>query len=187
VKKDIHREFQTPPEVCAYMASLVPAYCEWVLEPTPGDGNLVDALVDKGFNVVAPSDYFMFDRQKCFDAIAMNPPFSASSAILDNAPLNFKDAGMRFGYQLLNECMQRSDHVVALMPWFTLTDSDRRMNHIKKYGLVSLTALPRKTFEYARIQTVVMKLQRGYKGETEFKVFKYAKDILKENQHTLNL
>lgn len=69
------------------------------------------------------------------------------------------------------ECMNMSDNVIALMPWFTLSDSDVRLRALKKYGMKSLTALPRKTFEYVRIQTVVIELQKGYKGETAFKVF----------------
>lgn len=78
---------------------------------------------------------------------------------------------MRLGYIILMECMNMSDNVIALMPWFTLSDSDVRLRALKKYGMKSLTALPRKTFEYVRIQTVVIELQKGYKGETAFKVF----------------
>jgi hypothetical protein len=78
---------------------------------------------------------------------------------------------MRLGYHILTECMNMSDNVIALMPWFTLSDSDVRLRSLKKYGLKSITALPRKTFEYVRIQTVIIELERGYEKETLFKVF----------------
>jgi hypothetical protein len=60
-----------------------------------------------------------------------------------------------------------------LMPWFTISDSDVRLRHIKSYGLKSITALPRKTFEYARIQTCVFELEKGFKGESLFKTFQF--------------
>jgi type I restriction-modification system DNA methylase subunit len=41
-------EFQTPPKVCKYMASLIPAGTKKVLEPTPGIGNLVSSIRDAG-------------------------------------------------------------------------------------------------------------------------------------------
>lgn len=57
------------------------------------------------------------------------------------------------------------------MPWYTIADSDVRLKFLKSYGIVSLTALPRKTFKYARIQTCVMHLRQGYKKPTIFKTF----------------
>ena len=50
-----------------------------------------------------------------------------------------------------------------------ISDSDVRLRYLKNYGLKSITALPRKTFQYARIQTVVLELDRDYKGDTIFK------------------
>lgn len=110
--------------------------------------------------------------------MVMNPPFSSKSACLTNAPEGYENTGMKICYKILLECMERADHVIALMPWFTISDSDVRMRFIKRFGLKSLTALPRKTFQYARIQTCVFELEKGYKGETEFKVF----DLLKDDQ-----
>lgn len=78
---------------------------------------------------------------------------------------------MKIGYQILLDCMEMSDHVIALMPWFTLSDSDVRLRALKSYGMKSITALPRKTFEYARIQTVVIELEKGYQYPTEFRVY----------------
>jgi hypothetical protein len=63
------------------------------------------------------------------------------------------------------------------MPWFTISDSDVRLRALKRYGLKSVTALPRKTFEYVRIQTVVLQLEKGYRGDTTFIVY----DLLNDN------
>jgi hypothetical protein len=165
---DISTDYQTPLEVVKYMASLIPSGVRTVLEPTPGIGNIVGQL--KAYEVTAPKDFFLMDRQR-FDCIIMNPPFSTRSAIMEHAPAALHNSGMRVGYYFLTECMKMSDNVIALMPWFTLTDSDNRMRMIKSFGLKSLTALPRKTFSYARIQTCVMQLQKGFEGETSFRVF----------------
>ena len=164
--KTTKRDFQTPPEVCRYMASLLPPGINTVLEPTPGDGNMVRALAR--YQVTAPEDFFLLPIAK-YDAVVMNPPFSAKSAILDNAPADLKTSGMRIGYWFLQECAQRSDIVIALMPWFTISDSDLRLRYLMDFGLVSLTALPRKTFQYARIQTCIFELRRGFKGDTIFR------------------
>ncbi|MBT0607617.1 DNA methyltransferase family protein [Aequorivita echinoideorum] len=175
----IDTNFQTPPEVCDYMASLVPTNADAILEPTPGTGNLVNALIKKGFTVISPPDYFVTRNiilKMNWDSIVMNPPFSTKSAFLDNAPEEFKtEKGMKFGYKLLQECMSISDNVIALMPWFTLSDSDVRLRFLHDFGIKSLTALPRKTFQYARIQTVVIELQKGWNKPTEFKVFERLK------------
>ena len=162
-------DFQTPELVAKYMVSLLPKSCRTVLEPTPGVGNIVSALI--GYEITAPDDFFTMDPQSRFDAIVMNPPFSSKYAFLDNAPPELSDGGMRLGYFILTECMRMSDTVVALMPWFTLSDSDVRLRSLKRWGLRSVTALPRKTFQYARIQTVVIELLKGWEFDTSFKVF----------------
>jgi type I restriction-modification system DNA methylase subunit len=163
-------EFQTPPSICRYMASLVPIGMKTVLEPTPGIGNIVTALTEKGFEVTAPQDFFLLGIKK-FDAIVMNPPFSSKYAFMENSPLGLNKQGMRLGYYILTECMNMSNNVIALMPWFTISDSDVRLRYLKDYGLKSLTALPRSTFKYARIQTVVIELQKGYTSPTQFNVY----------------
>lgn len=177
-------DFQTPHNVCKYMASLIPYKSEAkFLEPTPGVGNLVAAIRERfpreqTHQIVAPKDFFLLENQK-FDSIIMNPPFSSKSAFLKHAPTGSNKFGMRLGYFILQECMNMSDNVIALMPWFTISDSDVRLRSLYDFGLKSLTALPRKTFQYARIQTVVIELRKGYTGPTEFKVF----DRLKEFQN----
>jgi type I restriction-modification system DNA methylase subunit len=171
---NVKLSFQTPPEIARYMSSLIPAGVVTVLEPTPGIGNIVSCL--DLYDVTAPDDFFLLNKRK-FDCVIMNPPFSSKSTILDNAPDDVKHTGMKMGYWFLKQCMQLSNNVIALMPWFTISDSDVRLRALKRYGLKSVTALPRKTFEYVRIQTVVLQLEKGYRGDTTFIVY----DLLNDN------
>ncbi len=146
--------FQTPLIVCDYMASLVPKRKNLsILEPTPGKGNLVSALRKKG-NVTAPKRFESVIGKE-FDIIVMNPPFTP----------------MERGYYFLSECMKMSNHVIALLPWFILINSDRRLNEIKSYGLKAVTHLPRKTFPGCRIQTCVLEMKQGWTGPTDLKYF----------------
>lgn len=171
--EDFKNDFQTPPEVAEYMAMM----CPWVsggtrvLEPTPGKGNIVNALKIAwgGHRVIAPDNYFDLNKNQRFDCIVMNPPFSEKS--MWGAPDGWVGKGMRVGYKILQECMGMSDNIIALMPAFTLSDSDVRAREIKRFGLVSVTQLPRKTFDYARIQTVILHLKKGYTEPTEYKLF----------------
>lgn len=165
----VDANFQTPPEVCEYMVSMIPSQCVTVLEPTPGLGNLLRALKEKDrFQILAADDFFLVSNESKFDCIIMNPPFTHKSAFLQNAPDDPEIKGMKLGYYILKKCMQMSNHIIALMPWFTLSDSDVRMRHLVSFGLKSITPLPRRTFQYARIQTVVIELQKGYQGKTIF-------------------
>ncbi|MCP9763834.1 hypothetical protein [Lacihabitans soyangensis] len=172
--KDIHEMFQTPTAVCEYMVGLVPDGSRRILEPTRGLGNIVNALVRKGkYMVYQPEDFFLLDKTKRFDCVVMNPPFSLPSAKVENAPADVDLNGMRVGYYILEECMKLSDNVIALMPWFTIASSDVRLRKLKAYGMKSLTNLPRKTFDYARIQTTIIELEKGYQGETIFRAFDF--------------
>lgn len=164
----IDTNFQTPVEVCKYMVSMVPDGVKRVLEPTPGIGNLVSVLESAGYEVEAPEDYFNY-KKDAIECIVMNPPFSSKYAY--GVPDHISESGMRLGYYILTECMKISNHIIALMPWFTLSDSDIRLRYIKSYGIKSITALPRKTFKYARIQTCIIELEKDFSGETVFKVF----------------
>ena len=161
-------KYQTPPAICDYMVSLIPAGAKTILEPTPGVGNLVRALESSGkYEINAPEDYFKLAKTTRYDCIVMNPPFSSKYAF--GVPEGLEEKGMKLGYKILRECMELSDHVIALMPWFTISDSDVRLRELTAYGLRSITALPRKTFNYIRIQTMVLELEKGYSGETTFK------------------
>lgn len=173
-KEQIGSDFQTPKEVCEFMCSLIPADTVSILEPTPGEGNIVSILT--GYQVTAPDNFFLM-QPKRFDCIVMNPPFSSKYAF--GVPDEIEHTGMRLGYYILTECMKMSDHIIALMPWFTISDSDVRLRYLKNFGLKSITALPRKTFQYARIQTCVFELQKGYQEETKFKVFEFNQSISK--------
>jgi type I restriction-modification system DNA methylase subunit len=176
---DYKTDFQTPLQVAKYMCDMVPPGTKTILEPTPGLGNIVRFL--SGYRVTAPDDYFLLPKSR-YDCVVMNPPFSAKFAVLDNCQGDYTKHGMRLGYMILKECMGMSDNVIALMPWFTISDSDVRLRYLKSYGLRSVTALPRKTFQYARIQTVVLELDRKFHGTTAFKVFE-----LKDEDQKLKL
>lgn len=165
----IDNNFQTPPAICDYMVSMLTEKHIEILEPTPGLGQLADAVSRTGRACLRADDFFLLDPKLNFDAVVMNPPFSSHSAFLENAPKDIEFKGMRIGYHILFECMKKADTIIALMPWLTIADSDVRLRALKSYGLKSLTPLPRKTFEYARIQTCVIELERGYEGETIFK------------------
>lgn len=162
-------DFQTPPEVCRYMVDMIPQHAITVLEPTPGQGNLVSAL--DGFRVTAPDNFFELYAPDKYDAIVMNPPFSLKHAF--GVPPEIEKPGMRLGYHILAECMKRSDSVIALMPWFTVTDLDVRLREMKAFGLKSITALPRKTFSYSRIQTCIFEMRKGWKKETLFYSYQF--------------
>jgi type I restriction-modification system DNA methylase subunit len=169
----VDENFQTPMDVCDYMANMVPKDCNVVFEPTPGLGNIVHALEKLGFEVVTADDFFLHDWKQKYPCIVMNPPFSSKSGFLENAPVNSETKGMKLGFYILKQCMGMSDRVIALMPWYTISDSDVRMRYLKEFGIKSLTALPRKTFQYARIQTVIIELEKGYKGETIFRTLNF--------------
>lgn len=157
------------------MASMLPGDAVTVLEPTQGQGNLIKAVkkYNPEYRIIAPDDFFQLDPKSRFDAVIMNPPFSHKTAF--GFPDRLKGSGMAIGYHVLHQCMEMSDYVIALMPWFTISDSDVRLRHLKQFGLISVTALPRSTFNYARIQTVVLQLQKDYPGSTEFRVFDFKR------------
>ena len=170
----VDANFQTPPEICTYMASLVPSWAHHILEPTPGLGNIITALEEKGqFKITAAEDFFLLDKKDRFDCIVMNPPFSSKSAYTENAPEGAEVLGMKLGYFILKQCMEMSDRIIALMPWYTISDSDIRMRHLRDFGIKSLTPLPRKTFQYARIQTVIIELKKGHTDPTKFHTHKF--------------
>lgn len=175
---EIETSFQTPPEVAKYMAEMIELPnklgCK-VFEPTPGLGNLMMAVRERFLYVeieYPEGDFFLHTKQK-YDCIIMNPPFTSKSAFMENAPAEAECRGMKVGYYILKQCMEMSDNVIALMPWYTIADSDVRLRYLKAYGIKSITALPRKTFEYVRVQVVVIELVKGWKEETVFKTFEF--------------
>ncbi len=106
-------DFQTPEKICKYMSSFLPENSGDILEPTKGLGNLVKALCEKG-NVIAPDgDFFEMEKRR-YDWVVMNPPFTP----------------MKKGYQILYECMDMADNIIALMPWLTIINGQKRTNDI---------------------------------------------------------
>jgi len=139
-------DFQTQKWVCDLMVKMIPKNVITILEPTPGEGNLVKAL--DGYQVTAPSNFW--DVSGNFDAVVMNPPFSP----------------MQQGYKILSTVMGMSDIIIALMPWLTIINSERRTKGIVDFGLKSVTHLPRNAFAGARVQTCILNMQKGYSGGT---------------------
>ncbi len=183
--KHTDKDFQTPPPVADYMAGMIPLGARTILEPTPGEGNLVRAVekLRPGCEITTPSNFFLYQYnmlptkikhgQDRYDAIIMNPPFSKDTLNLKWAPKNIDLTGSKACNYILKECMTMSDNVIALLPWYTIINSDVRMRELKAFGLKSITALPRKTFKYIRIQTAVFEFERGHKQETIFKTFDF--------------
>lgn len=151
---EVDANFQTLPIVAEYMASFIPLGCGTILEPTPGLGNLVRAAEKRG-SVIAPNRFEDILTGSRFDWAIMNPPFTP----------------MQEGYRYLKAVMEMSDNIVALLPWFILINSQKRINEIMGFGLVSVTHLPRKTFPGCRIQCCVLEMKKGFVGETIFKKF----------------
>lgn len=162
-------DFQTPLLVCEYMVSMIDITLKrdiLVLEPTPGKGYLVGAIAEKGFTVMYPDKYQNFwdikwnevlPKDTRFDYVLMNPPFN---------PI---DEMERF----VTAAMQYADRSIILLHWNYIINSERRLNQLISFGLVSVTALPRKTFPKARVQTCIIELRRGYLAETKFKTFNF--------------
>jgi hypothetical protein len=140
--------FQTEKWVCDIMVDLLPAGISAVLEPTPGEGNLVKVLQAKAYQVTAPSEFW--DVSGHWDAVVMNPPFTP----------------MEQGYKILYAVLEMSDIVIALMPWLTLINSEKRTKDIKSFGLKSISHLPRSAFPGARVQTCILEMHKGFVGET---------------------
>lgn len=152
--------FQTPPIVADHMAAMIPGFVKTVLEPTPGQGNLVAAVKRKygdSMKITAPERFEDINPNSKFDATIMNPPFTP----------------MALGYEYLEKCMEMSDMIVALLPWFILINSQKRLDAIMKYGLMSVTNIPRKTFPCTRIQCCILHLNKGYIMDTKFKTFNW--------------
>jgi type I restriction-modification system DNA methylase subunit len=82
----------------------------------------------------------------------MNPPFSP----------------MTLGYQILYNCINMSDNIIALMPWLTIINSERRTKKIIDFGLKSITHLPRNIFPGSRVQTCILEIKKGYSGDIKF-------------------
>jgi type I restriction-modification system DNA methylase subunit len=152
IGKDWGEHFQTPQHICEYMGSFLPERVGTILEPTPGKGNLVKILEKHG-TVIAPNDFKEVSGQR-FDWIVMNPPFTP----------------MKQGYEILYKCMGMSDNIVALMPYLTIINGEKRTKDIMTWGLKSITHLPRSTFKGSRVQTCILHMEKGYSNQTIFRL-----------------
>src|SRR5688572_1264997 len=94
--EDLKDDFQTPPPVCKYMASLVPAGVKTVIEPTPGQGNLVKALQATGYQVTAAVNFWDIAFTDRYDAVVCNLPFSGRTFM--NMPAHLATEGMGVYY-----------------------------------------------------------------------------------------
>lgn len=151
-----NKDFQTPEEIISYMAMLIDFQPEIILEPTPGAGGMVKALREWGYHVYAPRDFFAIKKGRRFDLVVMNPPFSP----------------MSLGYKILFDCMDRSDNIIALMPWLTLINGEKRLQKITNYGLKGVTHLPRRIFPGSRVQTCIVEMSKGFPDDkTLFQVY----------------
>lgn len=164
---ELKGDFQTPPIVCRYMVSLLGVSAWHVLEPTPGNGNLVKALKEDGREVTAAGNFWDLDFTCRYDAVVCNLPFSGRTFL--HTPAYIASEGMEVYYKALGMVLELSPHLVALVPWFTIIDSDKRVKSLIDQGLRSVTHLPRKTFPGARITCCVIDIHKRYKGPMEFK------------------
>jgi len=162
--------FQTPTYICKYMISLIPDGVKTILEPTPGLGNIISELNGK-YDIIAPNNYFDW-KQKRVDCIVMNPPFTDKETIYNNAPEYIKKLkGAKIGYWFLFHALDLSDNIIALVPWYTIINSKKRVDVLQRFGLISITNLPRSVFKNVRVQTCILQLKNGYCGPTEFKQY----------------
>lgn len=151
-----NEHFQTPDWCCELMTSLVSSETEFVLEPTPGNGNLVSSL-SKKFKVLSPQgDFFEYDISSGPDCVVMNPPFSPMSV----------------GYKILYKCMEKANTIIALLPWLAIINGERRTSDIKEFGLEKIIHLPRSTFKGSRVQCCILVMKKGHSGTTIFEVAK---------------
>lgn len=138
-------KYQTPGPVIDWMIELIPDGVKTVLEPTPGKGYMVKKLTEVGYNVTATPHFEELHPQSRFDAVVMNPPF-------------FKGVENK----MLLQCMEMAPIVIALVPWYTLINSEPRTKKLRDFGLRSITHLPRRIFSGIRVQTCILQLDRSY-------------------------
>jgi hypothetical protein len=151
-------DFQTPFEVAKYMVGM--SYCgknKNILEPTPGNGNIIKAIKHYNLNPIVPlEDFWQMEHKEKYGAVVMNPPFTP----------------MKLGYKFLYKCMELSNDIIALMPWLTIINGEKRTNDIMNFGLVSITHLPRNIFKGSRVQCCILHMNKDWNETTKF--YKYV-------------
>jgi len=144
-------DFQTPRWVGELMISRVEGDPRTILEPTPGEGKLIEVITyrypeAKIENFCPPS---FADGIEEVDYIIANPPFTP----------------MKLGYSMLEQFFEWSGNIIVLMPWLAVINSERRTQRYLEKGLKEVIHLPRRAFPGARVQTCIMVFKRGYQGE----------------------
>ncbi len=143
-------DFQTPEWVCALMVKHIPASAWTILEPTPGEGNLVKAIkAELPFSYVTVYEGLPYH---CVDCVVANPPFTP----------------MKVGYEMLDTFFKLSDNIIILMPWLALINSQKRTKNYIEHGLKQIIHLPRSAFARSRVQTCILIFEKGYRGEIVF-------------------
>ncbi|WMW24351.1 hypothetical protein RE474_09640 [Methanolobus sediminis] len=134
------------------MVNEMSGYPEKILEPTSGEGNLVQAIKNRypASNVIAPSDYYQLPWDE-YDYIVSNPPFTP----------------MTTGYRLLDGFFNRSSNIIILLPWLALINSEKRYQKYLSEGLKKVIHLPRRAFPRSRVQCCVLVFERGYRGDVK--------------------
>jgi len=141
------QDFQTPEWICNIMVSLIDSYPQKILEPTPGEGNLVNAIHNKYPNTeIIKSNNFETQKLIKVDYVIANPPFSP----------------MSIGYKMLNKFFYFSGNIIVIMPWLSIINSEKRTDMYIKKGLEKVIHLPRSVFKGSRVQTCILKFKDGY-------------------------
>ena len=150
----ITEDFQTPEWVCDFMVSIIYGYPNTILEPTPGKGNLIKSIKNQYPNtaIITPDGDFLDMSIRDVDVVVANPPFSP----------------MALGYAMLDRFFEFSGNVIALMPWLTVINSEKRLQRLKEYGLREIIHLPRSVFKGSRVQTCILIFTKGYRGPITF-------------------
>ena len=151
-------DFQTPEWVCELMTGLIEHNPVFILEPTPGAGNLVKMLEHKFPDAIidAPKEFYRFHQKnhQGYHCIIANPPFTP----------------MSLGYKMLDDFFNISHHqIIILLPWLALINSEKRTKKYVSNGLKKIIHLPRKAFPGTRVQTCVLVFEKGYSGDIIFK------------------
>lgn len=143
-------DFQTPEWICKIMIRQVPLSAKTFLEPTPGAGNLVNAIKAQF------PDSIIYEGlpYHCVDCIVANPPFTP----------------MKLGYEMLDTFFKLSDHIIILMPWLALINSEKRTQEYMNRGLKQIIHLPRSAFPGSRVQTCILVFEKGYPGQVTFQI-----------------
>ena len=84
---------------------------------------------------------------------------------------------MKMGYDILFECMKISDNIIALMPWLTLINSQKRTKKLLDFGIKNIIHLPRNAFPGSRVQTCIIIFEKNIKQDIIIKFIEKESDI----------